>query len=271
MNAIQIKDRIDFYNDLTRVPRFPLEDYVKAFNDVTRVFMDTMIGDINGRKNYDLQLTTQVRDNIYTLIETSAPTITAIGTTTTTAGSFVQNNATKPTNYYNFIALEIIIDGVTYFCRPTSYGEIGPLRENTFKKPSNTKVYYNENKTGFSLWRGTGGTLGTATLTYIKTPAVFSLGATSQYITSGNLTVATYIACEETVFAGTTYTSGTEFTGAVAALTSGRVILKSNTLTSDLPEKTHEVLCKMASGVMLASIGMVQSSAIVNNEVNKNN
>jgi hypothetical protein len=272
MNAIQISDRIDFYTDLTKSPRFPIEDRVKAVNDCTTVYIDNIIGDINDNQKYGFQSIQQVRNKLYSLIKKSTPTVTVLGTITTTAGTFTENHIDYPTDYYDFVAAWPLIDGYTSYCRPTNYDRRGPLLENTFLKPSNTKVYYNEDATGWVLTRGTGGTFTSLTLEYIKTPATYSLGATSQYFTSGTITnLLVYIACEETVYNAVTYVSGAEITGTGAALTSGRVILKSNTTTIDLPEKTHETIARMSAVVLLKNVGMFAAATAIESEIRKNN
>lgn len=270
MNAIQIRDRIDFYNDLTRNGRYYFSDYEKAFNDVVKIYMDTQIA--GEKPPYSSQFVQRIRDNLYTLIKTSSPSITNGTVVTTRYGTYTPSHINYPTDYYYFWALNVLIDGYTDYCRPTSYNEVGPLLDNSFMKPTNKKTYYNEDATGLTVWRGVGGVFSSASLVYIKKAQPIVLGSESMLINAGTSITngASYIATQDSVQNSVTYLSGAQFTATGTTLTSGQVILASNTQTTDLPEKVQETLCKMASDVMLGVSGNYNASAFVEKEVNKN-
>lgn len=271
MNAIQIRDRIDFYNNLTRNGRFFFSDYEKAFNDVVKIFIDNQYA--GQQPPYNLQFVQKLRDNLYTLIKEYMPSITNGTVLTGRYGSYTTSHINYPTDYYDFVALRVLIDSYTDYSRPTDYNKIGPLLDNSFMKPSNQKTYYNEDSTGFTIWRGVGGTFTSATLTYIKKAQELKLSTESNIIKAGTSisNAGIYIATEESVQNGTLYVSGTQFTAVGTILTSGAVILASNTQTTDLPEKVQESICKMASDSILGIIGNYEASAFVEKEVGKNN
>jgi hypothetical protein len=271
MNAIQIKERVDFYMDTTRNGRFSFLDYKKGVNDAIEKFITDMFGDKESKSPYGFQENQQIRDNLYTLITTATPTVsTGTSVVTEYGDTFIQNLITFPADYHTFVALSTIIGGYTNYAKPITFNNRGPLFLDSFRKPSNTQAYYNETSTGLSIYRGATGTLTTAALTYIKTPAEYSIGTEANLINAGAgvLSLSTaYIAVETSVHNGVTYNPGTQFTSVNNNLTSGQVILASNTTTCDLPAKTHEEIAKMAAAIMSGVISDYSRSTFVDKEV----
>ena len=90
--------------------------------------------------------------------------------------------------------------------------------------------------------------------------------------TGGTLTnLAVYYATEQSVYAGTTYTIGATITGTGAALTSGQVILASNTTPCELPAKTHDEIAAKASSIMLGNIANYDASMFSEKEARETN
>jgi len=253
MNAIQIDNRIEFYLDATRNARFQRIEKSGAVNDAIRKFIDDKFGDEEEKNPYSFQFTQQVRDDLFTLIKSATPTVTNLTAITTDYGTTGVSRITNPTDYYDLISWTTTIDGITTFARPTSLNALMPLLEDSLKQPTNKRTYYLEDATGYKFYRGTTGTL-TVGIEYIKTPATYSMGSDGQLINAGVGVVVvgqSYIATEVSVQNGVTYQPGTQFTAAVSTtLTSGQVILASNTTTCDLPEKVHEIIAKMAADIL---------------------
>nr|WP_298655697.1 hypothetical protein [uncultured Flavobacterium sp.] len=272
MNSIQAKQRIDFYLNLTAAARFTFAEYNLAMNDAVNEFINQQFGDEENRDPKSFEMNQQIRDNLFTLIKVATPSVSDGTTVTTEYYSSTPSSFTYPTDYDMFISLRTIIGGVSSYARPTTYNQIGPLLQDSFKHPTNNRPYVIETSTGFTVWRGTTGTL-TVSLTYLKLPTAFSIGSETQLIsdTTTVLTnLATYYATEVTVFNGVTYQIGATLTGnGVNALTSGQVILASQTSPIDLPEKTQERLCKACAAKMLKSIGMLQESLAMEAEAAK--
>lgn len=269
MNAIQILERVYLYMDTTRNARFNFTDYSKAVNDAIEKFVIDQFGNEANQGAYSFQSNQQIRDNLFTLIKTATPTITTGTTITTDYGASTPNHINNPTDYFCLIAIQTLIGGITTYARPTTYNELLPLIEDSFKQPTNSRPYYIEDATGYNIYRGTTGTLTTATLTYIKEPATYSCGTEGQLIDDGVgvLTIGLdYIATQTSVNAGTTYNPGDQFTAAGTTLTSGQVILASNTTTCDLPEKTHEDIAKMAAAILSGTVSDFNRSAFAGKE-----
>lgn len=257
MNAIQIDNRIEFYLDATRNGRFQRVEKSGAVNDAIKKFIDDRFGDLNEKNPYSFELTQQVRDDLFTLIKSATPTVTSLTSITTDYGTTGVNRITNPTDYYELISWSTTIDGITTFAQPTTYNALIPLLEDSLKQPTNKYPYYLEDATGYKFYRGTTGTL-VVGIDYIKVPATYSMGADNQLINfgAGVLVVGqSYIATELSVQNGVTYQVGTQFTAAVTTtLTSGQVILASNTTTCDLPDKVHEIIAKMAADILSGAI-----------------
>lgn len=268
MNSIQLKEKVDFYLDMTRAARFTFAEYNIAVNDTIEKFTAETLGSPDHRTPENFQWVQQLRDDLYTLIKTNAPTLTG-GTSITTP--YYTTGVTTfpfPTDYYGFVSLTSIISAKTIYALPTNYNELGPLLEDSFKHPSDTKIYFNENATGMTLYRGST-TPTSAVLTYIKTPATYSCGSETQLINGGpavTLTnAAVYYATQISVYNGVTYQIGATITGSGAQLlTSGQVILASNTTTCDLPERTHDEIAKRAAAVMLLTTANYPAAQAVN-------
>lgn len=273
MNAVQSKQRIDFYNDLTRSARFLFTEYSMAVNDSIVEFVKEQMGDAANRTLENFQWNQRIRDNLYTLIKSSNPTVTAGTAITNKYFSVLPSTFPVPADYDQFISLMCLIDGYTIYARPTSFNEIGPLLQDSFKHPTNELPYYNDNVlgTGMTIWRANSGTFTSATLTYLKYPIDFSLGQESNVISAGGTLTNTliYYAEETSVYNGATFQIGASITGTGAALTSGSVILSTLTSPIDLPPTVHEEICKRASAKMLLTIQAYDSSAAVNSEAQK--
>lgn len=240
MNIIAQKERVDFYMDRSRAPRFSLNQYNVAFREVVMTFVDDNKKDEIG-----------VRDKLYTLLTTVAPTVTVSSTTAT----YTVNHFNYPSDYEFFNNLQVFVDGTLARVLPIKGDEINSVLLDSFKFPSNTKIYQKEDATGYLLYRGVSGTC-TASFTYLKSPAQPYLGNDSDYITDGGaLTLAAnYTAFEESVVAGVTYNPGDSFAAAAVTLTSGKVILSSILVDCDLPEPIHEDIAKMVAEYMSGSV-----------------
>lgn len=241
MNAIQLKERIDFYMDRSRSPRFTFNQYNLAVRECQMAFFDMYRKDEVG-----------IRDNLYTLLETVSPTIT----TTTTTTTYTISHFNYPSDYHFFNSLNVYVDGELARVLPINGDEINPVLLDSFKRPSNTKVYQKEDATGYSIYRGVGGTC-TASFTYLKAPSDFYIGNESDLITTGGTVAAAtnYTAVEESVVSGTTYNPGDTFSVVVpTTLTSGKIIASSILVDSNLPDTVHEDLAKMTAEYMSGAV-----------------
>lgn len=249
MNAIQMIEQVAFLSDRVGSARFNDDQYIKAINSAIIMILEDRLDNIKKVKRYSFEAVQRVRDELYTLV---VPTVTITPTGNTLA---------YPADYNYFLKLECLISGVTSTARATSYNESGFLGKNPFKKPSATKPYFDQNKDGFVIYRGTTGTFTSAALDYIKNPDSVSIGNETDKISAGaNVLVAAsvYIVYEEAVHNGVTYLPGATFTAANTALTSGIVILNSVITSCNLPVKIHQEVARLASAVMNGTIDAYQ-------------
>jgi hypothetical protein len=266
MNAIQVLNRVNFYNDVTRSARFYFSEISVAVNQSIKQFIDKNLGDVEHRNVENFQWVQQVRDSLYNLITVSNPTISNGTVVVNKYFSHTPSSITFPVGYEDLISLRCTIDGETTYARPTTANALGPLLEDSFKHPTNQKPYYLENNTGLTIWRGVGGTFSQCSLEYLRAHNDFTLGNESNLINAGVGVLtngASYIAVETSVQNGVTRAIGTQFTAVGTTLTSGQVILASLTNTIDLPEKTHDEICLMASRILLGVTADIQQSQVV--------
>lgn len=269
MNAIQCMAYAEFYLDITRNGRFFFSDYNKAFGSAIQNYMDDRIGSELQRDPRNFQWIQQIRDELYPLLKvaTSAPTNGTV--ITNRYYSVTPSHINFPTDYYDFVGLDVLIDGFTDYSRPTDYNDKGPLLKNSFEHPTNIKTYYNEDNLGLVIWRGVGGIFTSASLEYIRAPLDFSVGSEDQLLGPGvTLTNGvSYIAVDISVQNAVTYQIGTQFVAVGTTLTSGSVIAAANTQTIELPDKTHSDICKIAAQIMLKVTSNYQAAAAVQSEV----
>lgn len=267
MNAIQLGYAIDLYTNLTHTGRFFNIEKNKAVNDAIMKKIDSITDTVNSNQLTSIDRIQKYRDELYTLLKSSATAATNIGSYN---DDVYINHINYPTDYQTFVALTLTISSFTTYARETSYNKRGPLLECSFRKPTNKKPYFLEDTTGVLVYKGDSTTITTCKLDYIKIPATFSMGVESQYINAGAGVVAigtSYIATEESVQNGVTYQIGTQFTAAVTTtLTSGQVILASNTTTCELPEKCHDQIAKMAAEILLGVNSAFDNSAFAEKE-----
>ncbi len=270
MNAVQLKNKIDFYNNVSQTARFYNFEYDDAVNIAMLQYINARLGDASKRTP---ELYQQIRDDIFTLVKTASVAFTPGTALTNQYYAVLPATGPVPTDYRDFVLLMCLIDGYTTYARPTNYNELGPLFEDSFRHPTNVKPYFAYQTTGLSLYRANSGTLTSATLTYIKTPNAFTIGLQTQLINAGGTltNAATYYATQQSVYGGTTYTIGATITGTGAALTSGQVILASNTTPCELPPKSHDDIAQLASAVMLGTIQDFNSSAFSEKQANETN
>lgn len=259
MNAIQMMEQIDLYNDRYKSARFADSNYMDAINaSINSVFKDRTDNKKIFRR-YSFQSSELTRRELYTLIKTA--TVVPTG-----------DNIVYPADFYYLGDLNVTINGTQTYARPTNFNELGPLQENPFRKPSPSKPYFIENATGLKVYYGSG-TFSTSSITYLKTPNTVSIGTEGQKINPGASVLSigqVYMVYSPTaVHNGTTYYVGQTFTAVSAILTSGIVILNSNVTNCDLPTNMHDEICKMAAELMQGTIEDYNKSAFLQKEIEK--
>src|SRR6478609_10706945 len=253
MNPIQFYYAISMYANTTQHSRYYFQEVNKAMNDSIMKKVDSITDTAKVNEMNGIDRVQKFRDELYTLIKSSVSVPTTI---TTINGEVTINHINFPVDYQTFAGLSVVIDGSQRFSRDTTYNEIGPMLQCSYRKPNNKKTYYLEDSTGLKIYRGITGAITSAELTYIKQPQTFYMGNETDEIDPGPTVLAlntNYTAIEESVYNGVTYIPGSSFTtnGVLQALASGQVILSSILVNTDLPEKCHDELAKMASEILL--------------------
>lgn len=268
MNTVQFGYAIDMYCNVTKHSRFFYQEKSKAMNDAIMKKIDSITDTAKQNELNGLDRIQKFRDELYTLLKPYTLTITNVGA----YNEFVNvKHANYPTDYQTYAATTFTINGITTYGRDRmDYNNRGPMLDCSFRKPNNNKPYVLEDATGLKIYLGDG-TISSATLDYIKIPATFNMGVEEDLINygAGVLTINTdYIATEVSVYNSIQYQIGDEFAtnGVLQDLTSGQVILKSKTTTTDLPEKCHDELAKIAAEILLGVTGAFDNSAFADKE-----
>lgn len=268
MNTVQFNYAIDFYCNITKHSRFFYQEKSKAMNDAIMKKIDSITDTLKQNELNGLDRILKFRDELYTLLKPATLTITNVGA----YNEFVNvKHGNYPTDYQTFAALTLTINGNTTYAKDNmDYNNRGPMLDCSFRRPNNKKPYMLEDATGLKIYLGDG-TISNATLDYIKKPATFNMSVEENLIDAGTGVLAfttTYIATEVSEYNSIQYQIGDEFTtnGVLSDLTSGQVIKKSLTTTTDLPEKCHDELAKMAAEILLGVTGDFNESAFAEKE-----
>lgn len=263
MNAIQLRERVDELIDRTRTARHRDRAYYNAINQAIWLIVKDRVESIRAQqKRYSVQSAQRIRDELYTLYKTA--TISPTGTD--------KDILVAPADYFYYLLLYLTVSGKKLWCIPTSYGEIGPLKDNPFMKPTNKKPYFNEISTGFRFHIKTIASASSSELWYIKNPAQVSIGEERDKLTTGaTLTNALlYYVYEQSVFAGVTYYAGEIITGTGAALTSGTVIISTKIVNCDLPLNMHDEICMKAAAILSGQVENFPKKNDLNAEIERN-
>lgn len=243
MNAIQLKERVDSYNDRSKSPRFLDTTFINCLNAAITQTFENRTQSLKENTKYDLQSNEQVQRELYTLIKTA---------TIVPAGDLV----IYPNDYRYFGSLFTTVDGIRTYARPLEFSMEGPIEEDSFRKPKPSKTYYMELANAFKI-KHNGTSFTSADFNYLKYPNVVSIGQESNKIFGGGtLTINTvYIVYDDAVHNGVSYVAGATFNSLlVTPLTSGTVIQLSVIVDTDMPENIQDELCRITSELMQETI-----------------
>lgn len=268
MNAIETYNLVQFYIDRTRGARYYFSEINIAVNDAIKNTIDDIADTAGANQLSGIDRLQVFRDELYTLIKTQSSTPTVLGYYN---NDILINHINFPADYRTFVALSCTIDDATSYVRDLTYNNKGPVLEDSFLKPTNSKVKFLEDSTGLKLYRGVTGTMTNVSLDYIKQPTPFNMGNETNLISPGAnvLTINTgYTAVEDSVYNGILYLSGTQFTtnGINTDLTSGQVILSSILSPIELPVKTHADIAKRAAAILSGVVKNFDSSGFAEKE-----
>lgn len=243
-NAIQMREAIDKLIDRVKSPRFNDNNYFTAINRATDLIVKDRVENIKKKKNYSVQSSQRLRDELYTLV---VPPSSMVPTT----------NITYPSDYYYLLSISASIDGIEAIVRPTTYNERDLLKRNPFKRPKTNKIYYLENATSIDLLIPSGSAVTALAMDYLKTPDVVSIGTETDKINPGAAVLvisSTYTVYDEAVHNGVTYYEGQSFLAVTTALTSGIVILTASIVDSNMPSQLHEDIIGGAAAIMNGTV-----------------
>lgn len=232
---------IDGLIDRVNSPRYLDNEYYEAINLATVQIFEDRVDNIKIKKTYSFESVQRLRDELYTLIKT------ATGAPTSDIIPF-------PTDYNYSIDVQFTVGTVTQSARALSYNEVGLLARNPFKAPAPDQTFYIEQANGI-LGKYAGGAFSSYNLTYLKNPIQVSIGKQSDKIDATQTPAAIvigiqYIAYEQSISNSVIYYAGDVFIATSAVLTSGIVIPVSVTTNSDMPDKIHPEICRLAGAIL---------------------
>jgi len=240
-NAWKNREKIDYYLDRSRNARFSFWQYAVAMRDTQMLFFDKY------KSNEQA-----IRENLYTLLSP----VTIVPTVVTAASTYTINHINYPSDFRYFFSCFNYVDGALATTTSTNYNMFNNVLLDSFRAPTNSKMYQLEDATGILLSRGVGGTL-TSSLTYLIAPSEWSIGSELNLISAGTgvLTLGTnYTATSEVVQNSIIYQAGDQFVCAgTTTLTSGQVLPTSVLVNSNFPESVQDELCRLCAEYMSAT------------------
>lgn len=261
MNVFQMRRRVDQWIDRSKTARHKEIAYWDAINGSIIDFVKDRTEPIRTKRTYSVQSSQRIREELYTLIPSPA------------TGTITSGIVSRPTGYMYYLLVYATINSEKQLCIPTSYNELGKIEINPFRLPSAIKPYFNENVSGIKIITDIDPTVGTYELHYIKTPDVVFGGKEHQKITDGGTVVTgtTYYCTAPTTYNAIKYDTGETFVaGSVTTLTNGSVIAASNITNCNLPDHTHEEICKLAAAKLKGNVSDLQGKAELKNDVEQN-
>lgn len=256
MNSIGTLYRVELYLDVTRNARYQKVEIDSSVRDAMRIYIDNIIDDYSDDKRNITQGEQTISDELYTLQRRQSTAPTA-------------DIALFPADYYNLLDIFATINGISTYCRPLNQNKLGPRLADAFDSPSANTPFYLQQTTGFQIYYS--GVLTNVDLDYYKIPVDFTVGTDSQLIPAGGTLVAgsSYIATQVSVENAITYNIGTQFTAATTVLTSGEVILASNTVPIELPPRAHEAVAKIAASILGGAVSDFPKSQFASQQTDK--
>lgn len=265
MNPIQMKDRIDYHTDKVRAPRWYIDtNYVPALNIAVSDFIDDRYGNIKkAQKNYAFEVSQSIKDDLRTLVNEIllVPSVTGV--------------LTLPANYHHEVGLRVVINGKTVPSIPVTHNELNILSENSNTRPTPEFPVHYEDVNGITVKYGGYGTFTQAYLSLLKLPIDILMVADPanrtqllRIVSPGPIVIGSrYYVTAATTHNAVPYGIGETFVAVNTVIAGGSVSLIVN---CELPEYTHEEICKMAAASLVARAQNMLKNKVLTDDLEKN-
>lgn len=263
MDVVQMHNRIEFYIDKSKSPRFQSSfHYDQSLNIAQDALIQDKYDNIKQHKEYAFQVFQKVRDDLRTIVKNV--NITPVG-----------NLIVYPPDYLYEVGLAVTIGGVQYSSSSITYNQVNIQDNNSFTEQAVDEPTHIEDQNGITVMFGTSNAVfSSAKLSYISIPPVIAKGEVN--ITQGPFVLVvgqTYYVTVAGVTTtingvpGTTVPINTDFVAEVSSFTgAGTVIQIVNCI---LPSSCHEELCKRASQILVMTVDAVNKSRSLDAEASK--
>lgn len=265
MNPIQMKDRIDYHTDKVRAPRWFIDtNYVPSLNIAVSDFVDDRYDNIKkAQKSYAFEVSQSLKDDLRTLVNEVIPVFSVNGV------------ITLPGDYHHEVGLKVIINGKTVPSIPVTHNELNVLSENSHSRPTPEFPVHYEDVNGITVKYGGYGTFGGAFLSYIKLPTDILMVADpanrTQLLSIASpgpiVTGSRYYVTAATIHNGVPYVIGSTFVAVNTVINGGSVSLIVN---CELPEHTHEEICKMAAASLVGRAQNLLKNKLLTDDLERN-
>ncbi len=254
MNVIEMIEGLDFYLDRVNSSRFTNPIRTRALNISTNDIIEDRYDNIRKNKTYSFEVIQRVRDELYTIVKTTAA-MTPTGNSYPTA----QITAQAPDYKYG-LTVKCLITGNNYWAVPCPLDREPTIDLDPYERPKITyppRVYFIQRNVGIEMLFGATGTLGNGFLEYLANPNTIIYGVQRDSTFPGPAGGIACIAIVELVYATITYPIGATFTlanGTFITSPVGVPAFVTGFTNPSTPKTLDEEIMKRASSYLLKGV-----------------
>jgi hypothetical protein len=255
MNLKEMHDKVDFWADKVKSPRYSRTDRDQALNTAIDSFVKDRYDNIKQQRRYSFEVPERVREELYPIIVDDYP-ISIVG----------QKTDTPPDFSYHLLTT-VTVNGKQEPCDLKTYQE-SDLSKNSFTKPGVNKIIHRRTATGFTFSSGKL-VLGPGLMTYLKnhTRVKFDETPITQGLTALIIGRPYYVVSGIVNSGSIIYPVGSVFTATIGSFTGTGIV--NNLTQTELPVSTHEEICKIAASVLTGTFEDYQKSQKVSMEAER--
>lgn len=254
MNIFEMHERVDFWADTIKSPRYSNSQRNNALNIAIDSFVKDRYDNIKKgyRSGYSFEMIERVKEELYTIMTIDYPAL------------IVRNQTPTPPNFLYHIVTFVEVNGSRVLSVPKTYEE-NDLHQNSFTKPSLSQPIHRRTPTGFQYDVGTT-SINRAFISYLQNPAIMkwkenAISASPSALFPGK----SYIVISGTVSHGlVNYSPDDVFTAVTTGFTGSGIV--NEVVNCNLPTHTHEEICKIATSVLLGTFENYNKSEKINQE-----
>lgn len=254
-NIVLLHDRVKFWLDVSRSPRFLPKQIDSAINiAIDDIIKDRFIPNTPANKNGIMDIKGLERTRL--IKNELAPIVKVKSDISINGNRLLFNDQNFPTDYYVYTSMEIVINSNIYNPIEVSQEFLRGLREDPFSRPSispEDKTYFKVTNEGFTFYVGQN-TITKVNLSYLAKQATVFYGFEKRVVNVTN-GAAIIIAQDACTFGSTNYKLGDQLVKPGALSTAEEnVLVVTDWVNSEMPDILFEEIAKRAAESLLLTV-----------------